>query len=77
MSSSMTPARRLARMRASFARNRSVLREDYEHFLPPPVPTPTPRAPTPPNTTARKSGAPSAPRSRAASGTRSSGKSGG
>src|SRR4029077_20809722 len=35
--SSMTPPQRLARMRRTFAKNRLILVEDYEHFATPHV----------------------------------------
>ena len=44
----MRPLQRLARMRRTFAKDRSVLAEDYEHFT-------TPHVSIPPSTVARKS----------------------
>jgi hypothetical protein len=57
----MTPIQRLARMRRTFDKNRSILAEDYAYFTIPD--TPMPRASTPPSKAARTSGAQSAPRS--------------
>jgi hypothetical protein len=49
-----TPYQRLARMRKSFARNKSVLTEDYKYFITPDV-SAMPRVSTPRNKAARKS----------------------
>ena len=49
----MTPAQRLLRMRRSFAKDKSIASEDYEHFT-------TPDAPNSPSTTERTSEAPKA-----------------
>ena len=50
----MTPAQRIARIRRTFDKNRSVLVEDYEYFT-------TPRVSTPPSKAARKSAERSGP----------------
>jgi hypothetical protein len=57
-----TPQQRLARMRKSFERNRSVLTEDYKYFVTPDARA-TPRASIPRNKAARKSAEQSAPKS--------------
>lgn len=51
----VTPAQRLLRMRRLFAKDKSVLVEDYKHFI-------TPDAPNPPSTTERTSAALHVPR---------------
>ena len=71
------PAARLLRMRASFAKSRSILAEDYAHFTTPDAPPVKPSAPSRPSKAARKSAGQSAKRSRARNGTSSSGKTGG
>jgi len=40
----MTPSQRLARMRHTFNKDRSVLKEDYDYFITPDVPTPRSKA---------------------------------
>jgi hypothetical protein len=57
-----TPHERLNRMRKSFAKNKSVLTEDYKYFTTPDTPT-RPRASIPQNKVARKSAEQSAPKS--------------
>lgn len=52
----MTPLQRLTRMRRAFAKNRSILMDDYEYFT-------TPRVPIPQSKAAHKSEEPSAPKS--------------
>ena len=54
------PQERLARMRKSFGRNRSVLAEDYKYFT---TPDAMPRVSTPPNKAVRKSEGLSVPKS--------------
>ena len=65
MKRSMSPLQRLARMRLSFAKNKSILAEDYEYFT-------KPHAPIPPNKVARKSVAQSERQSRVRNEMRSS-----
>jgi len=55
-----TPLQRLRRMRRSFAKDQSIIVDDYEHFITPD--TSTPDASTPPNRAAHTSAAPRAPR---------------
>ena len=57
-----TPQQRLARMRESFERDKSVLTEDYKFFATPDAPA-MPRVSTPRNKVARKSAERSAPKS--------------
>jgi hypothetical protein len=52
MAPKMTPLQRLDRMRESFARDKSVLAEDYKFFTTPA--TPTPRVSIPRNKAAHK-----------------------
>ncbi len=52
----MTPLQRLIRMRRTFATNRSIALEDYEHFT-------KPRAPIPQNKAEHKSAEQSEPQS--------------
>jgi hypothetical protein len=47
-----TPQQRLARMRKSFAKNKSILAEDYKYFT---APDAMPRASTPQSKAARRS----------------------
>lgn len=68
-SESMTPLQRLTRMRKSFAKDCSILVEDYAYFTTPEPPTHPPTAPrqaqdasTPRSRAARTSGASSAKR---------------
>jgi hypothetical protein len=58
----MTPHERLARMRKSFERDRSVLAEDYKYFTTPDAPV-KPRVSTPRNKAAHKSAEQSVPKS--------------
>jgi hypothetical protein len=58
----MTPHERLARMRKSFDRNRSVLTQDYKYFTTPDAPA-TPRVSIPRNKVAHKLAERSAPKS--------------
>jgi hypothetical protein len=58
----ITPCERLARMRKSFERNRTVLTADYKYFITPGAPV-MPHEPTPRNKVARKSAERSAPKS--------------
>jgi hypothetical protein len=58
----MTAIERLARMRKSFEKNKSVLIADYKYFITPDVHT-KPRASTPRNKAAHKSAEQSAPKS--------------
>jgi hypothetical protein len=62
MASKATPHERLARMRKSFEKNRSVLAEDYKYFTTPDAPAKQ-RASIPPSKAARKSAERSAPKS--------------
>lgn len=71
----ITPSQRLQRMRKSFEDNKSMLADDYAHFIAPTAPA-TPRASTPPSKAARKSAGRSEQQSREPSETRSSGKTG-
>lgn len=57
-----TPHQRLARMRKSFAKNKSVLTEDYNYFTTPETPA-MPRVSIPRNKVAHKSAEQSAPKS--------------
>jgi hypothetical protein len=57
-----TPHERLARMRKSFERNRSVLSADYKYFTTPDAPA-MPRASTPRNKAAHKLAEQSVPKS--------------
>jgi hypothetical protein len=58
----MMPIERLARMRVSFEKNKSVLATDYKFFTTPDKPA-KPRASTLPSRVARKSAGRSAPKS--------------
>jgi hypothetical protein len=58
----MTPHERLARMRKSFEKNKSVLTEDYKYFTTPDAPV-MPRVSIPRSKAARKSAEQSAPKS--------------
>jgi hypothetical protein len=58
----MTPQQRMARMRKSFERNKSVLTEDYKYFITPDDPI-TPRGSIRRNKVARKLAERSAPKS--------------
>lgn len=58
----MTPIERLARMRMSFEKNKSVLASDYKFFTTPDKPAKL-RASTPRNKVAHKSAEQSAPKS--------------
>jgi hypothetical protein len=58
----ITPNQRLARMRKSFDRNKSVLTEDYKYFTTPDA-LATPRVSIPQNKVARRSAEQSAPKS--------------
>ena len=58
----MTPQQRLARMRESFEKDRSVLAEDYKYFTTLGAPA-TPRASTPWNKAAHKLAEQPAPKS--------------
>jgi hypothetical protein len=57
-----TPHQRLARMRKSFERDRTVLAVDYKYFTMPDAPA-MPRASTPRNKAAHRSAGRSAPKS--------------
>jgi hypothetical protein len=57
-----TPEERLARMRKSFEKNKSMLTEDYKYFTTPDAPA-TPRESTPRNKVAHKSAERSVPKS--------------
>lgn len=57
----LSPEKRLERMRKSFAKDKSVLAEDYAFFTGPEAATPD--APTPPSRVGRTSGAQSERRS--------------
>jgi hypothetical protein len=57
-----TPQQRLDRMRKSFAKNKSVLTEDYKYFTTPDA-RPMPREPIPRNKVAHKSAERSGPKS--------------
>ena len=57
-----TPQQRLDRMRKSFAKNKSVLTEDYDYFITPAV-LATPHVSIRPNKAAHKSAEQSAPKS--------------
>jgi hypothetical protein len=57
-----TPQQRLDRMRKSFAKNKSVLTEDYKYFTTPDAPA-TPRVSIPRSKVARKSEGRSGPKS--------------
>jgi hypothetical protein len=59
---SMTPQQRLARMRKSFEKDKSVLAVDYKYFTTPDAAA-TPRVSTPRNKAARKLAEQSAPKS--------------
>jgi hypothetical protein len=50
----MTPNQRLIRMHKSFAKNKSVLTEDYKYFITPDAPV-MPREPIPQNKVAHMS----------------------
>jgi hypothetical protein len=56
-----TPQQRIARMRKSFEKDKSVLTEDYKYFTTPD--TPKPRVSIPRSKAARKSAERSAPKS--------------
>ncbi len=58
----ITPNQRLARMRKSFDKNKSVLTEDYKYFITPDAPA-TPRVSIPRNKAAHKLVELSAPKS--------------
>jgi hypothetical protein len=58
----MTPQQRMARMRKSFERNKSVLTKDYKYFTTPDMPS-MQRVSIPRNKVARKSAERSAPKS--------------
>jgi hypothetical protein len=58
----ITPLHRLARMRKSFEKDKSVLVVDYNYFITSDAP-PTPRASTPLSKVARKSAEQSVPKS--------------
>lgn len=58
----MTPLQRLARMRKSFEKDKSVLTEDYKYFTTPDVPA-KPRVSTPRNKVAHTSAEQSVPKS--------------
>lgn len=80
----MTPSARLARMRRSFAKDYSILADDYEYFTRTgghvidgaPTGQPTPDAPTPRRKARGMSALPTGKRAPRRSGKRSSGKSG-
>jgi hypothetical protein len=57
-----TPHERLARMRKSFAKNKSILTEDYKYFITPDAPA-KPRVSIPRNKVARRSAGRCAPKS--------------
>jgi hypothetical protein len=56
-----TPQQRLARMRKSFAKNKSVLTEDYKYFITPDAPA-MPRVSIPRNKVAHKLAGQSGPK---------------
>jgi hypothetical protein len=58
----MTPHDRLARMRKSFEKDKSVLTEDYKYFITPDAPA-MPRVSIPRNKVAHKSAEQSVPKS--------------
>jgi hypothetical protein len=58
----MTPSQRMARMRKSFEKDRSVLTADYKHFITPDAAV-MPRESTPQSKAARKSAERSSPKS--------------
>jgi len=57
-----TPHQRLARMRKSFEKNKSILTEDYKYFTTPDTP-PMPRVSIPQSKAAHRSAERSAPKS--------------
>jgi hypothetical protein len=71
----ITPSQRLARMRKSFERDKSVLAADYKYFTTPDAPT-TPHAPTLQSKAARKLAERSGPQSLKRNGMRSSDRTG-
>jgi len=75
MADGMTPHERIARMRKSFERDKSVLADDYAYFTAPDAGA-TPHAPTPQNKAAHTSEEQNERQSQEQSGKPSSGKTG-